>query len=183
MSQIQKSKELSFRKAKVEDAPSISALVNSAYRGESSRNGWTTEADFLSGQRTDAEAIAEIITQESQCILLCEQQNRLIGSVQLEKIDSNVCYFGMFAIDPQLQARGLGKIFIQECERFAKEEWHCHTMEMTVITIRKELIEWYERRGYQRTGEIRPFPYGNERFGIPLRPDIELGVLRKRLLF
>lgn len=183
MKQFQKSKELSFRKAKVQDAPVISALINSAYRGESSKRGWTTEADFLSGQRTDNEAIKEIIDEKSQCILLCEHNQQLVGSAHLEKISATACYFGMFAIDPQFQKLGLGKIVLEECERYAREELQCQTMEMTVITIRKELIQWYERRGYQSTGELRPFPYGNERFGVPLRPDIKLAVLCKSLFF
>jgi N-acetylglutamate synthase-like GNAT family acetyltransferase len=181
MSLSQSDHNLSFRKASIQDAEAISELVNSAYRGDSSRQGWTTEAEFLSGQRTDPLAIEDILLSPHQWILVCEQKGELIGSVQLEKVKPDTCYFGMFAIQPLLQAKGVGKLFLEAAEKFAHEELNCQWMEMTVITLRTELIAWYERRGYQRTDELRNFPYGDERFGIPLRPDIALLVFKKRL--
>jgi ribosomal protein S18 acetylase RimI-like enzyme len=88
-------------------------------------------------------------------------------------------YFGMFAVDPELQGGGLGKTVLAEAERIAREQWQCGAMRMTVIEQRAELIAWYERRGYRRTGEYQPFPYGDERFGIPRRDDLRFEVLLK----
>jgi N-acetylglutamate synthase-like GNAT family acetyltransferase len=181
MNQKNKFSELRFRKAQLSDATLISQLVNSAYRGPISKQGWTTEADILDGQRTDPQAIEEMIQKPHQFFLLGELNGKLLASVLLEQTKPEICYFGMFAVDPNLQTQGIGKLFIQEAERLAREELGAEIMEMTVITLRSELIAWYERRGYQKTGEVRPFPYDNQRFGIPLRDDIELGVLQKRL--
>ncbi len=167
--------------ASLPDAARIAVLVNSAYRGASSRLGWTTEADFLNGQRTDTLAIGEILSASNQWILLAERGVELIGSVHLEKVDTEICHFGMFVIKPDLQAQGLGKRFLAEAERFARIELGCSAMQMLVISIRAELIAWYERRGYRQTGEHRPFPYGNERFGIPLRDDLEFTLLTREL--
>jgi ribosomal protein S18 acetylase RimI-like enzyme len=168
-----------LRKASLPDARRIAALVNVAYRGQSSRQGWTTEADLLDGQRTDAQAIEEMLSAANQWILIAERGIELIGSVHLEKVDAETCHFGMFVVKPDLQAQGLGKRFIAEAERFVRTELGCPTIQMLVISIRAELIAWYVRRGYRRTGERRPFPYGNDRFGIPLRADLEFDVLTK----
>ena len=173
--------ETRLRRASIADAARIAALINSAYRGDSSRRGWTTEADFLGGQRIDTAAIAEILSTPQKHILVAERDDTLFGSVHLERTGDDVCHFGMFVVKPDLQAQGLGKRFIAEAERFAQRTLGCATMQMLVISIRGELIAWYERRGYRRTGERRPFPYGDERFGIPLRSDLEFIVLTKKL--
>lgn len=173
--------DITFRVAAKEDAQVIADLVNSAYRGESSRVGWTTEADFLAGQRTDKQAVEAIIASPTQWFLLGERDDLLLGSVCLEKVDPQCCHFGMFAVRPELQAQGIGKRFVLEAERHAREKLGCSTMRMLVITLRSELIAWYERRGYRRTGELDAFPYGDERFGIPLRDDLRFEVLTKNL--
>jgi ribosomal protein S18 acetylase RimI-like enzyme len=173
--------KIRFRKAALQDTQRIVELVNSAYRGECSRKGWTTEADFLGGQRIDAAMIEEMFSSASQWILLGERGDGLVGLFNLERVNPGVCYFGMFAIRPDLQSQGIGKRLMVEAEQFARDELGCSTMRMLVITLRLELIAWYERRGYRRTGERQSFPYGNERFGLPLRDDLELEVLEKRL--
>jgi GNAT superfamily N-acetyltransferase len=170
-----------FKTAKETDAFEIAALVNSAYRGESSRQGWTTEADLLGGQRTDADAILEIVKAPENVLLLCILDQVLIGSVHLRREQRN-CYLGMFVVKPDIQARGIGKVFLARAEAFAHEEWQCETMTMTVIALRTELIQWYERRGYVNTGKWVDFPYGDERFGIPYREDLQLQVLQKTLM-
>lgn len=172
---------IEFRVASASDASSIAALLNSAYRGASSRAGWTTEADFLAGQRTDAQAVAAIVASPTQWFLLGERNGMLLGCVCLERVNPRLCHFGMFAVRPELQAQGIGKRFVAEAERFAREQLGCSIMNMFVITLRRELIAWYERRGYRRTGEFGAFPYGDERFGIPLRDDLRFEVLTKSL--
>lgn len=172
---------LKFRFAEFSDAESIRLLVESAYRGDSSKLGWTSEADLLGGQRTDVEAIREIISTDDSYILMAESNGELVGSFQLQKNDANTGYIGMFAVSPVLQGKGLGKTLITEGERIMREEFGCKEMIMTVIKQRSELIAWYERLGYKQTGETKPFPYGDERFGLPKVDDLEMLVLAKNL--
>jgi len=154
-------------------------LVESAYRGEVSRAGWTTEADFLDGQRIDTAGVAADIGKTGSVIVLAEQDGQLLACCHLEK-NGEACYFGMFSVAPHLQGGGIGKQLMQEAERVALV-WQCAAMEMTVIDIREELIAFYQRRGYARTGIKKPFPYGDARFGLPLRDDLRFEVLRKAL--
>lgn len=170
---------LQFRDARDNDVAAIVALVESAYRGDVSRKGWTTEADFLDGQRTDAGGVAAAIGNPDGRILLAERGAELLACCHLEK-QGEACYFGMFAVNPALQGGGVGRQVIAEAERIARE-WGCTAMQMTVITIRDELIAWYERRGYRRSGIFKPFPYGDERFGIPKRDDLRFELLVKTL--
>lgn len=169
-----------FRTAAAADVQAVVALVESAYRGDSGRRGWTTESDLLDGRRTNAADVAELIARPGSQILLLERDGQLLASCHLER-QGEAAYFGMFAVDPSLQAAGLGKHLLGEAERIAREVWHCRAMEMTVIVQRKELIAWYQRRGYHRTGICKPFPYGDERFGIPRRDDLRFEVLTKDL--
>jgi ribosomal protein S18 acetylase RimI-like enzyme len=167
-----------FRTATTADVDAIVALVESAYRGESGLRGWTTESHLLDGQRTDAADVRSLIERPDSRILLAERDGRLVASCHVER-QGEAGYFGMFAVDPAGQGGGLGKQVLAEAERIAREEWHCRGMRMTVIVQREELIAWYGRRGYRRTGEYQPFPYGDERFGIPRRDDLRFEVLRK----
>jgi len=171
-----------FREAATSDVPAIVALVESAYRGEASRAGWTTEADLLDGQRTDADAVAGIVASTASTLLLAfDDGDNLVGCCQLEPKDGGVCYFGMFAVSPVRQGGGIGRIVLAEAERVAAQTLGATTMEMTVIAQRRDLIEWYLRRGYTETGEQRPFPHGDERFGVPRRDDLVFTVLAKSL--
>jgi GNAT superfamily N-acetyltransferase len=171
---------LSFRPAVVADIDAIVPLVESAYRGESGLRGWTTESHLLDGRRTDAPAVAAIVAGPDSMVLLAESNGALQACCQLER-QKQAGYFGMFAVVPTLQGAGIGKAVLAEAERFAREVWGCEAMRMTVIEQRKELIQWYERRGYRLTGEYQPFPYGQERFGIPRRDDLRFVVLSKSL--
>jgi ribosomal protein S18 acetylase RimI-like enzyme len=171
---------MDFRTAAASDVPQIVALVESAYRGEASRVGWTTEADLLQGQRTDPEGVADIIASGKGVVLLAFDDGDLIGCCQLER-HHDYGYFGMFAVRPALQGSGAGKTILAEAERIARDEWHVPEMHMTVISVRDDLIAWYQRRGYTRTGKMSPFPYGDERFGLPQRPDLEFELLVKPL--
>ncbi len=171
---------IAFRNAQLSDIPSIVHLVESAYRGDASRAGWTTEADFLEGQRIDAQSVQADIENPDSLIVLAELDSSLLACCHLQK-KQLACYFGMFSVSPTQQGNGIGKHLIAEAERIAKYDWHCSHMEMTVIDIRNELIDFYLRRGYVRTGKHLPFPYGDERFGIPLRGDLRFEILEKPL--
>ncbi|MEU8804457.1 GNAT family N-acetyltransferase [Spirillospora sp. NPDC048819] len=169
-----------FRTATPSDVPALVALIESAYRGDASRAGWTTEADILDGQRTDPEGVAAVVNDTAGRMLLAEVDGTLVACCQLENRAGHA-YFGMFAVSPTLQGGGLGRQVLAEAERLAREEWAAQEMHMTVITAREELIAWYVRRGYVRTGETSPFPYGDERFGLPKRDDLEFELLVKKL--
>jgi ribosomal protein S18 acetylase RimI-like enzyme len=174
--------ELIYSIAVPGDAPAVVSLVESAYRGELSRVGWTTEADLLGGQRTDVEAVRGIAESPSSLLLLARDgDDELVACCQLERRDGDICYFGMFAVSPGSQGGGLGRAVLAEAERRAREDWAARTMEMTVIAQRRDLIAWYVRHGYAETTETVPFPYGNVRFGLPKRDDLYFVVLRKPL--
>jgi len=164
------------------DLDAIADLVNSAYRGDSSRAGWTTEADYLGGQRTDAERLREQLTATPGAVMLTlrDDDATLLGSVWLEPRGADVWYLGMFTIRPDIQAQGLGRTLLDEAERFARARG-AGRMRISVIQLRESLIAWYERRGFRATGESVPFPYGDERNGIPLRDDLQLLVFEKFL--
>ncbi|MFC8920583.1 GNAT family N-acetyltransferase [Streptomyces sp. NPDC057116] len=172
--------ELTYRDATEADVPALVALVESAYRGDSSRAGWTTEADILQGQRTDPDGVRDVITGPGSRLLVVERAGEPIACCQLEH-RGDAAYFGMFAVRPGLQGGGVGRRVLAEAERLAVAAWGVREMHMTVISVRDELIAWYERRGYRRTGRTTPFPYGDERFGLPQRDDLEFELLVKNL--
>jgi ribosomal protein S18 acetylase RimI-like enzyme len=172
--------DLHFRNATAADVPALVALVTSAYRGEASRAGWTTEADLLEGNRIVPEVLLADIARPRSRILLAESDGTLQGCAHVAA-DGGAGYFGMFAVRPALQRAGAGRTILAEAERVAREDWRLPLMRMTVIDLRTELIAWYERRGYRRTGEIRPFPAADPRFGRPLRDDLRFEVLEKEL--
>ncbi|MFF5306925.1 GNAT family N-acetyltransferase [Streptomyces sp. NPDC013161] len=169
-----------FRDATDADVDDLVVLIESAYRGDDSRAGWTTEADILEGQRTDPEGVLAVIKSPDSRLLVVERGGRVVACCQLEH-RGEYAYFGMFAVSPQLQGGGLGKVIIAEAERAVRETWGVREMHMTVISVRNDLIAWYERRGYRRTGRMTPFPYGDERFGIPQRDDLQFELLVKQL--
>ncbi|MES4891827.1 GNAT family N-acetyltransferase [Streptomyces sp. NPDC096012] len=172
---------LTFRDATDADVDVLVALIESAYRGDASRAGWTTEADILQGQRTDPEGVLEVIKSSDSRLLTVEQGGRTVACCQLEHRGEHV-YFGMFAVSPELQGAGLGKAVLAEAERYSRDVWGVSEMHMTVISVREDLIAWYERRGYRRTGKMSPFPYGDERFGVPQRADLQFELLVKSLV-
>jgi GNAT superfamily N-acetyltransferase len=168
------------------DIEAIVQLVNGAYRGESGTRGWTTEARLIGGQRVDHESIQTILdfpAEESGLLLLLSPQDpaRLLGCVHLKKVSSNLGYLGMLTIEVSAQSRGAGTALIHLAEDFAHSVLGVKSLEMTVLAQRPELIAWYVRKGYVLTGENRPFPYGDERFGIPFGPGLYFEVLQKLL--
>jgi ribosomal protein S18 acetylase RimI-like enzyme len=169
-----------FRAATEADIPALVELVTSAYRGDASRQGWTTEADMLDGQRIDPDGLQRDIARPRSVVLLAERDGVLLACAHVAEEDG-AGYFGMFSVHPALQGGGIGKAVMAEAERIVREQWRLPAMRMTVIDIRDELIAFYVRRGYARTGILKPFPYGDERYGIPLRDDLRFEVLEKQL--
>lgn len=164
--------------ATVADAEELNRLVNSAYRGDSSRQGWTTEADLLDGTRTDATAIKELIESPGVTILKLVESDVILGCVELKK-DSDKLYLGMLTVKPNLQGKGIGKQLLKAAEEEAIKQ-NCASVFMTVISMRKELIDWYVRNGYQLTGERKPFAFNDPRFGQP-KMELEFVVLEKKM--
>jgi GNAT superfamily N-acetyltransferase len=167
-----------FRMATAADVAVVVALVESAYRGDSGRRGWTTESHLLDGRRTDALLVAGLLASPDSAILLAHVGDQLLACCHIER-HGHLAHFGMFAVDPPQQNGGLGKQLLAEAERHARDIWRCTAMHMKVIDARSELMAWYERRGYRRTGEYSPFPYGDERVGIPRRDDLRFELMIK----
>ena len=170
---------LTFRPAQKNDASFIADLVNAAYRGDSSRQGWTTEADLLQGTRINAQEVQQLIGANDTVILLCLQEEQIIGCVQLEKTQE-AAYLGMFVVRPDLQGSGIGKTFMQTAEAHAQQLWGVKKIWMTVISVRQELIAYYQRRGYVRTGRMKPFPFASDE-KIALVADLQFEELEKCL--
>jgi ribosomal protein S18 acetylase RimI-like enzyme len=161
------------------DIDELVSLLNSAYRGESSKKGWTTEANLLKGDlRTDANTLRDLLQTPGATFLKgINEQNQIEACVFLHKKGDKL-YLGMLSVSPLIQAKGIGKQLMQAAENYAKEN-QCSSIFMKVISVRHELIAWYERQGYRRTGETEPFPTDN-RFGIPVEP-LEFIILEKNI--
>jgi ribosomal protein S18 acetylase RimI-like enzyme len=163
------------------DAPAIAALMNLAYRGGGADAGWTTEADHFHGNRTSEALLREDMAANPDAALLAwRPDGALLGCVWLEPEDDGIWYLGSLSIDPRQQNRGLGRKLLAAAEDWVRERGG-REIRMTVVNVRDTLLGWYTRRGYALTGEAEPFPYGNNRFGIPKRDDLHFVVLRKRL--
>ena len=179
--------QFGFRSATAADADGVVALVESAYRGDTSRVGWTTEADLLGGQRTDREEVDSLLARADVSLILASARepraqapDQLVGCVCVRFEADARAIIGMFAVRPELQGAGLGSALLGEAERVARERG-VRSAEMTVLEQRPELLAWYGRRGYLPTGETEPFPYDNPRFGLPRRKDLRFSVLEKLL--
>ena len=171
--------DFSISTATPADVPGLVTLVNSAYRGDSSRQGWTTEADLLDGQRTDNDTMMNIVSKPGSVILLIKNEgNTICACVNLQQQESKV-YLGMLTVSPLMQGAGIGKMLLEASEDYARKN-HFESIMMTVISIRSELIAWYERRGYRSTGETKPFPAADPKFGIP-RQALEFIVMEKKI--
>ena len=166
-------------KAQPGDQFELNELVNSAYRGESSKRGWTTEADLLGGQRSDPTGLEKDILDSDIQIFKVVVNKEITACVKLQKKDDYL-FLSMLTSKPNLQNQGIGKTLLSFCEKYAIEN-HTPKIRMFVISIRTELISWYLSKGYRPTGEIEAFPYGDEQFGIPKRSDLEFLVLEKKL--
>jgi GNAT superfamily N-acetyltransferase len=173
-------RDLSLHVVCSNDAEEIATFVNSAYRGESSKRGWTTEADLLDGQRTDSDLLRESMAKPENVFLCFREDFLLVASVFLQK-RATCAFLGMFTVSPELQGSGIGKMCLDRIENWVSKNWNLWRIEMSVITSRGELIAWYERRGYKDTGRREPFPYNDPRVGIPKVSNLEMMILGKDL--
>jgi ribosomal protein S18 acetylase RimI-like enzyme len=169
----------SIVKAEKHEAGQIADLVNSAYRGEYSKQGWTTEADLLAGLRTAADEIERLIAADDSMFLLCKTQTQLIGTVHLQRQPDQVD-LGMLAVSPPLQGRGIGRQLLLASEQAARQAWAVNRLVMSVIESRSELIAFYERNGYRRTGFNKAFPLRPELW-TPKIAGLRLEILEKIL--
>ncbi|KAJ7276209.1 acyl-CoA N-acyltransferase [Mycena haematopus] len=161
-----------------EEAAVLADLVQRAYRGE---KGWTTEAGILADVRIDAKRVLQRTQDPKARVLVAEQDDAIIGCCEIAlETNSEAAYFGMLAVEPGLQAVGLGRAMLAEAEKKAKEVWGVASIEMTVIVQREKLVEWYERRGYTKTGATQPFP-ADANVGTPLIDGLQMVVLSKKL--
>lgn len=163
-----------YRIAQPADAPALRALIESGYRGDSARKGWTNEADLLGGDRTTPAEVAAMVAAPEKRVLLAEQGGALVGTVTITDLGQGLAYMGLLCIDPERQAGGLGRALVSEVERLSVREFAATRMELIVVDVREELIAWYERRGYTRTGELRPFP-------LPMDVPFQMVVLERSI--
>ena len=155
-------------------------LIEAAYRGPESHEGWTTEADLLDGRRIDRAELDQILATARSRMVLAEADGRLLGCCHVRAVTDQQAYLGLLAVRPRLQSRGTGRALVAEVERIAATRWHATQMRMRVIAQRADLIAWYERLGYRTTGERIPFPYHRPGVGAR-RDDLEFVALAKPL--
>ena len=168
-----------FRHATHNDIPTITVLINRSYRGDSSRAGWTTEADLLSGKRIDEAGVEQLLGDPDSLILIAQSEDRVFATIHAHHENESV-HFGLFAVEPSLQGGGIGKELLAYAESEAIRKWGVSTAIMEVITQHSELIEYYERRGYMRTGEMIAFPESD--LWKRLTPYLSLEILSKKLV-
>jgi ribosomal protein S18 acetylase RimI-like enzyme len=166
----------SITQASINDIPELNILINSAYRGEASRQGWTTEADLLDGLRCDEDMLAQMMHTPGLLFLKYVEDGRILGCVRLENHGQHL-YLGMLSVSPAMQGKGTGKKLLLAAEEEARRQG-CSSIYMTVISARTELIAWYERHGYAQTGQSQPFEAEDPRFGVARMP-LEFVVMEK----
>ncbi|HTX30118.1 MAG TPA: GNAT family N-acetyltransferase [Solirubrobacteraceae bacterium] len=172
---------LTWSFATPDDVPELVRLIRSAYRGEASRAGWTSEADLVEGERTSEEAVRRLLDAPGSRVLLArEEADSAVACCHVEDRGHGVASLGMFAVAPERQAAGVGRWLLAEAERAAAEVFAARRLEISVLAPQAGLIAWYERRGFTRTGERRPFP-ADARFARALRDDLEFIVMGKAI--
>jgi ribosomal protein S18 acetylase RimI-like enzyme len=172
---------ISLQLAEDTDLPAIVDLMNAAFRGRLAEKSWSFGTAYVTGTRTNESLLREEIAGGALILLAKEDASlALQGCVSLRRLSAERWYLGSLTVDPALQNKGFGRTLLYRAEEYAVAHG-ARTMEITVVYVRTALISWYERRGYRRTGETRPFPYGDNRFGIPTRDDLKFVVLDKSL--
>ncbi len=170
---------MKFTYATHNDIPTLTSLLNRSYRGDTSRAGWTTEADLLNGKRINEAEFIQLLNDPDSLILIASE-DRVFATIHAHHENESV-HFGLFAVEPSLQGGGIGKELLAYAESEAIRKWGVSTAIMEVITHRHELIEYYERRGYVRSGEMIAFPESD--LWEKQVDFLELTRLKKNLIF
>jgi ribosomal protein S18 acetylase RimI-like enzyme len=169
-----------IRLAEPGDADRILALVNSVYRGESGMRGWTSEAHLIGGPRATPRLVSDWIAEPGTAILVSEAAGALDGCVKIESREDGA-HIGLLSVSVDAQKRKLGSALLEAAESHAKRATGADTAVLWVLSVRPELISWYERRGYADSGRREPFPYGEDEIGVPFAPGLEFIVMTKAL--
>ena len=173
--------EITIRDVTAADIPDLHRLIESAYRGESSRAGWTTEADLLDGQRTDPDDLAGILADTNQALLTAWRAGDLVGCVRIADRGEGTGDFGMLSVSPTMQGGGLGRRLVEAANTTLADRFGARRVRISVFPQRDTLIAWYERLGYRMTTDTLPFPYGDPRLGLPKRDDLYFVVMERQL--
>lgn len=170
--------DLHIRPAQPTDIPALLDVITRAYR---STGGWTTEADLIDGGRTSPQLLQDDLSNPLVVLFVAEQGEQLLGCAKVSQIAPEVCDFGLFAVDPNTQSRGLGKLLLAHGEQVALTQFAAHTLEIQVLEHRPELVAFYERRGFAPTGKWEPFAFDDDAFGHAKRPGLRFQTFRKAL--
>lgn len=170
--------DLHIRPAQPADIPALLDVITRAYR---STGGWTTEADLVDGGRTSPELLQKDLHNPQVALFVAEQDGQILGCAKVSRIATSVCDFGLFAVDPNTQSRGLGKLLLAHGEQVALTQFAAHTLEIQVLEHRPELVAFYERRGFAPTGEWEPFDFDDAAFGHAKRPSLRFQTFQKAL--
>ena len=170
-----------LRAATADDVATIVDLATASYRATGDDAGWTTESHLLDGERTNPTEVQTAIDDPDTAVVVAEVDGTVVGVIKVVRSAPNGAHFGLFAVDPRRQSSGTGSRLLDEVERIAAEDWGATWMELEVIHQRTDLQDWYRRRGYVATGETLPFPYEDQRFGLPRRDDLVFDVFRRPL--
>lgn len=165
--------------AKVADAGAVARLVNKSYRPEKGLRGWTHESDLVAGERTNERQVADAISRKDSFVLIGLRGQEVVACVHVEKEGTN-CHIGMLAVSPILQRKGIGRRMLSHAERFGSETFASEAFTMLVLSERPELISFYMKCGYQRTGATMDYPL-SAGVGVPTRGDLKVEVLKKRV--
>ena len=169
---------MSIQIATTADIPALLPIINSAFRGDSARQGWTHESDLIQGERrTDEETLVKILNDPDAVMLkYTDEQGIIQGCVHLQNKPRGL-YLGMLTVNPALQGAGIGKKFLAAADERA-QQLGCPCIYMTVISVRTELIAWYQRHGYVLTEEREPFLV-DPKYGSPTQA-LEFAYLEKK---
>jgi ribosomal protein S18 acetylase RimI-like enzyme len=167
-----------FAFATLADAPRIAGLIERCYRGPTAARGWTNESELLMGPRSSVAEIEKLIRHPEAHFVMALANGEPVGTALIQR-QREGAYFGMFAVDPDMQMAGIGKMLLARCETDTVRLWNARWLRLTVISLREELILWYERRGYTLTGQHEPFPFGTATGAV--RTDFDLVVMQKAL--